>query len=161
MVAEIGSTFANNVVTWPTVCAHMFGQLLKYFGEDRIVFGSDCVFNGSPQWQIEALWRFQIPEEMRRRFGYPELTPGGQAQDPRPQLGAALQDAGAGRSPATASDGLYKPLPRDYENRISVPLKTLLEYPGLPQDKLALARREYLAAGARPSHTRYGWVHAG
>ena len=39
--AEIGSTFANNVVTWPTVCAHMFGQLLKYFGEDRIVFGSD------------------------------------------------------------------------------------------------------------------------
>ena len=73
--AEIGSTFANNVVTWPTVCAHMFGQLLKYFGEDRIVFGSDCVFNGSPQWQIEALWRFQIPEEMRRRFGYPELTP--------------------------------------------------------------------------------------
>ena len=75
VVAEIGSTFANNVVTWPTVCAHMFGQLLKYFGEDRIVFGSDCVFNGSPQWQIEALWRFQIPEEMRRRFGYPELTP--------------------------------------------------------------------------------------
>ena len=55
----------------------------------------------------------------------------------------------------------YKPLPRDYENRISVPLKTLLEYPGLPQDKLALARREYLAAGARPSHTRYGWVHTG
>jgi len=60
-----------------------------------------------------------------------------------------------------ASDGLYKPLPRDYENRISVPLKTLLEYPGLAQDKLALARREYLAAGARPSHTRYGWVHTG
>jgi hypothetical protein len=60
-----------------------------------------------------------------------------------------------------ASNGLYKPLPRDYENRISVPLKKLLEYPGLPQDKLALARREYLAAGAQPSHTRYGWVHTG
>jgi len=42
-----------------------------------------------------------------------------------------------------------------------VPLKTLLEYPGLPQDKLALARREYLASGAMPSHTRYGWVHLG
>ena len=60
-----------------------------------------------------------------------------------------------------ARGGVYKPLPRDYENRISVPLKTLLEYPGLPQDKLALARREYLAAGAMPSHTRYGWVHLG
>ena len=57
--------------------------------------------------------------------------------------------------------GIYKPLPRDYENRISVPLKALLEYPGLPADKLALARREYLAGGAMPSHTRYGWVHAG
>ena len=55
--------------------------------------------------------------------------------------------------------GVYRPLPRDYENRIPVPLKTLLEYPGLPQDKLALARREYLQAGAMPSHTRYGWVH--
>ncbi len=57
--------------------------------------------------------------------------------------------------------GIYKPLPRDHENRISVPLKTLLEYPGLPQDKLALARREYLQAGATPSHTRYGWAHTG
>ena len=42
-----------------------------------------------------------------------------------------------------------------------MPLKSLLEYPGLPADKLALARREYLQAGATPSHTRYGWVHAG
>jgi predicted TIM-barrel fold metal-dependent hydrolase len=158
--AEIGSTFANNVVTWPTVCAHMLGQLMMYFGEDRIVFGSDCVFNGSPQWQIEALWRFQIPEEMRRRFGYPELT----ATAKRKILG--LNSARLYKVPAqglVAGDGgsLYKPLPRDYENRISLPLKALLEYPGLPQDKLAQARREYLAAGATPSHTRYGWVHPG
>jgi hypothetical protein len=158
-VAEIGSTFANNVVTWPTVCAHMLGQLLKYFGEDQIVFGSDCVFNGAPQWQIEALWRFEIPEEMRRRFGYPELTPLAK----RKILGlnsARLYKMQA--QPLGAGDaGLYKPLPRDYENRISVPLKALLEYPGLPQDKLALARRAYLQAGAMPSHTRYGWVHGG
>jgi hypothetical protein len=160
VVAEIGSTFANNVVTWPTVCAHMLGQLLKYFGEDRIVFGSDCVFNGSPQWQIEALWRFQIPDEMRRRFGYPELTPTAK----RKILGlnsARLYKMRASGAAVGEGNDLYKPLPRDYESRISTPLKALLEYPGLPQDKLALARREYLAAGARPSHTRYGWVHMG
>ena len=161
VVAEIGSTFANNVVTWPTVCAHMFGQLLKYFGEDRIVFGSDCVFNGSPQWQIEALWRFQIPEEMRRRFGYPELTPGAKRKILGLNSARLYKMRAQGGVAGDANDGLYKPLPRDYENRISMPLKTLLEYPGLPQDKLALARREYLAAGARPSHTRYGWVHTG
>ena len=135
-------------------------QLLKYFGEDRIVFGSDCVFNGSPQWQIEALWRFQIPEEMRRRFGYPELT----ATAKRKILGlnsARLYKIPAQGLAAGDAGGVYKPLPRDYENRISVPLKSLLEYPGLPADKLALARREYLQAGATPSHTRYGWVHGG
>jgi predicted TIM-barrel fold metal-dependent hydrolase len=51
------------------------GQLLKFFGPDRVVFGSDSVWYGSPQWQIEALWRFQIPEEMQKKWGYPALTP--------------------------------------------------------------------------------------
>jgi hypothetical protein len=30
---------------------------------------------GSPQWQIEAFWRLQIPEAFRERYGYPEITP--------------------------------------------------------------------------------------
>ena len=47
---------------------------MKFMGADRIVFGSDSVWYGSPQWQIEAFWRFQIPEEMRKKYGYPELT---------------------------------------------------------------------------------------
>ena len=72
--AEIGTTWASSVVTFPTVAAHIMGQLMKYLGPDRIVFGSDCVWYGSPQWQIDALWRFQIPEEMRKKYGYPELT---------------------------------------------------------------------------------------
>src|SRR5947207_1123639 len=72
--AEIGTTWASSVVTFPTVAAHVLGQLLKFMGEDRVVFGSDSVWYGSPQWQIEALWRFQIPEEMRKKYGYPELT---------------------------------------------------------------------------------------
>jgi hypothetical protein len=36
-------------------------------GEDRILFGSDSVHYGAPQWQIDALWRFEIPEAMRER----------------------------------------------------------------------------------------------
>ncbi len=64
----------------PTVAAHIMGQLLKFMGPDRIVFGSDSVWYGSPQWQIEAMWRFQIPEDMRRRYGYPEFTDDIQAQ---------------------------------------------------------------------------------
>src|SRR4029077_5382108 len=72
--AEIGPTWASSVVTFPTIAAHILGQLLKFLGEDRVVFGSDSVWYGSPQWQIESLWRFQIPEELRSKYGYPELT---------------------------------------------------------------------------------------
>ncbi|TMI00391.1 MAG: hypothetical protein E6H39_05730, partial [Betaproteobacteria bacterium] len=72
--AEIGSTFGGIVITFPSVCAHLLGQLLKHFGEDKIVFGSDCIYYGSPQWQIEAMWRFEIPDSIRRQYGYPALT---------------------------------------------------------------------------------------
>jgi predicted TIM-barrel fold metal-dependent hydrolase len=74
LYAELGSTMASMIVTFPTVFAHTIGQLLYYMGEDHIVFGSDSMWYGGPQWQIEALWRFQIPESMRRKWGYPQLT---------------------------------------------------------------------------------------
>ncbi|TMI15399.1 MAG: hypothetical protein E6H38_07475 [Betaproteobacteria bacterium] len=76
--AEIGSTFGGIVITFPSVCAHLLGQLLKHFGEDKIVFGSDCIYYGSPQWQIEAMWRHRAR----------------QAQDPRAKFGAALRRVG-------------------------------------------------------------------
>lgn len=74
LYAELGTTMASMIVTFPTVFAHTIGQLLYYMGEDHIVFGSDSVWYGGPQWQIEAFWRFQIPERLRRRWGYPQLT---------------------------------------------------------------------------------------
>ena len=74
--AELGTTMASMIVTFPTVWAHLIGQLLHYMGEDNIVFGSDSMWYGGPQWQIEALWRFQMPESLAERWGYPELTQG-------------------------------------------------------------------------------------
>src|SRR5262249_10303463 len=41
--SELGTTFASSVITFPTVCAHILGRGLRFFGEDRIVFGSDSV----------------------------------------------------------------------------------------------------------------------
>src|SRR5207245_11321503 len=52
--AELGTTFASSVVTFPTVCAHLIGQLLKFKGANNIVFGSDSLWYGGPQWRIEA-----------------------------------------------------------------------------------------------------------
>jgi predicted TIM-barrel fold metal-dependent hydrolase len=73
--AELGTTMASMIVTFPTVWSHLIGQLLYYMGPDNIVFGSDSLWYGGPQWQIEALWRFQIPEQIREEWNYPPLTP--------------------------------------------------------------------------------------
>lgn len=153
--AEIGTTWASSVVTFPTVAAHIMGQLMKFLGKNRIVFGSDSVWYGSPQWQIEALWRFEIPEEMRQRWGYPELTQAAK----RKILGlnsARLYGVPGASEPADR--GRYRPVPADYESRMSAELKTLLEFPGFTADNLSKIKTAYLEMGPEPSNTRYGWI---
>jgi hypothetical protein len=39
-----------------------------------VIWGTDCIFYGSPQDQIQALRAFHISPEFQERFGYPELT---------------------------------------------------------------------------------------
>jgi len=113
------------------------------------------VWYGSPQWQIDAFWRFQIPEEMRKQYGYPELT-----HDAKRKI-LGLNSARLYGIKEVERGNLgkrYKPVPKDYENRMSKELKTILEFPGFTADKMAKFKDEYAAAGAEPSHTRYGWV---
>src|SRR5262249_21231661 len=138
--AELGTTFASCVITFPTACAHILGQLLKFMGEDRIIFGTDSVWYGSPQWQIEALWRLQIPDDLRRQSGYPELTETAK----RKILG--LNSARLYNLPST---GVYQPVPADYEAHIPDDLKTIMEFPGYTADSLAQMKATYRAAGGR------------
>jgi uncharacterized protein len=152
--AEIGTTFASTVITFPTVCAHILGQLLKYVGPDRVVFGSDSIWYGSPQWQIEALWRFQIPDEMRKRWGYPELTEAVKRKILGLNSARLYGLSGAGAAPG----GVYRPVPKTFESLIPDSFKKLMEFPGFAADNISRTRKEYLAMGAAPSHTRYGWV---
>ncbi len=155
--AEIGTTWASSIVTFPTVAAHIMGQLMKFMGPDRIVFGSDSVWYGSPQWQIDALWRFQIPEEMRKKYGYPEIT----AQDKRKILG--LNSAKLYGVKGVESGGLqkrFKPVPKDYETRMSKELKTVMESPGFAADNMSHLKEQYAAMGREPSHSRYGWIRS-
>jgi uncharacterized protein len=71
--AELGSTW-RNLMTSPNQAAHVLGKLLHYLGPDRVVWGTDSVFTGSPQEQIAALRAFEIPEQMQQDYGYPALT---------------------------------------------------------------------------------------
>ena len=53
---------------------HYWGKLLKYVGEDRIVWGTDCLWFGCPQPIIQAFRAFEISQEFQDKYGYPALT---------------------------------------------------------------------------------------
>ena len=61
---ELGSTFGQLVTTNPTACAHLLGQVIDAFGADHVLWGTDSIWYGTPQWQIEAFRRFEIPEAL-------------------------------------------------------------------------------------------------
>lgn len=73
--ADLGQIFAQTTVTEPRLCAALMGQLVKGLGADHVVWGTDAVWTGAPQWQIEGLRRLEIPEDMRKKFGFAELGP--------------------------------------------------------------------------------------
>ena len=71
--AELGSTW-RDVMTSPVEAQHVVGKLLKYFGPDRILWGTDSIWYGSPQDQIAAFRTFTIPDQLQEQYGYPALT---------------------------------------------------------------------------------------
>jgi predicted TIM-barrel fold metal-dependent hydrolase len=58
----------------PIEAAHVLGKLLVALGPERIVWGTDSTWYGSPQPLIDAFRAFQIPPRMQETFGYPALT---------------------------------------------------------------------------------------
>lgn len=73
--AELGSTWRFLSTRDPESAAHLIGKLLLHLGEANILWGTDSVWYGSPQDQILAFRSFQIPAELRERYGYPEISP--------------------------------------------------------------------------------------
>lgn len=71
---EIGSFFGPLVIADPIMCMHGIGKNIKYYGSDHVLWGTDCLWWGSPQWVIDAFKRFQISDEMCEKFGYKKIT---------------------------------------------------------------------------------------
>ncbi|MGQ0657441.1 MAG: amidohydrolase family protein [Chromatiales bacterium] len=71
--AELGSTW-RMLMRDPEQAAHVLGKLFKYVGEDNVLWGTDSIWYGSPQDQIQAFRTFQIAPELQEKYGYPELT---------------------------------------------------------------------------------------
>jgi predicted TIM-barrel fold metal-dependent hydrolase len=72
--AELGSTW-RFLMRDPEQAAHALGKLIVHCGEENVLWGTDSIWYGSPQDQIQAFRTFQISAQFRERFGYAEMTP--------------------------------------------------------------------------------------
>jgi len=133
--ADIGASFAFTVLTHPRLAAAMVGMLVKGLGEDRVLWGTDSVWYGSPQWQIEAFRRLRMPEDLVDRFGYPDL---GDADGP---LKRGILGENAAR--------LYGLDPVDYRTD------------GIETAHLDGIVAEYRRRGGGPSNLAYGYASRG
>src|SRR5690606_3122265 len=79
LYAELGSVW-RHYMSKPDQAAHLMGKLLKHFGEERICWGTDSIWYGSPQDQIQACRSCQISPEFQERYGYPAITPEAKAK---------------------------------------------------------------------------------
>ena len=71
--AELGSTW-RFLMRDPDQAAHALGKLGKYCGPDNVLWGTDSIWYGSPQDQIQAFRAFEISDEFQERHGYAPMT---------------------------------------------------------------------------------------
>ena len=64
----------RELLTQPDQAAHALGKLLSRVGQQRVMWGTDAIWYGSPQAQIMAMRAFQITPEYQDTYGYPALT---------------------------------------------------------------------------------------
>jgi hypothetical protein len=70
---DLGQIFAWTAAAEPRLASFIMGSLVKGLGADHVVWGTDSLWTGAPQWQIEALRRLEIPEEMQKKYGFAPL----------------------------------------------------------------------------------------
>ena len=73
LYAELGSVW-RYCLSKPDQAAHLRGKLIKYFRAERICWGTDALWYGSPQDQILAFQSFQISEKFQEEYVYPAIT---------------------------------------------------------------------------------------
>lgn len=105
------------------------GMLVRGMRADHVIWGTDAVWTGAAQWQIEGLRRLEIPGDMQTKHGYAPLGP---ADGP-------VKTAIFGENVAR----LYR-----YDR--------LAELAG--PDRLAQLKEEYERRGPGRSNRRYGFV---
>jgi predicted TIM-barrel fold metal-dependent hydrolase len=129
---EIGTSFATCAVADPNLAAALVGTLVRGLGTDRVLWGTDSVWYGSPQWQLEALRRLEIPEKMRKQHHFAPLGP---------------------------ADGLVKTAIFSANAARLYGIQSRTARGAITDDRIAAIRAEYVAHGGTRSNVRYGYVH--
>jgi hypothetical protein len=109
---------------------HLIGKNVLHYGVDHVIWGTDCLWWGSPQWVIDAFKRFQISDALCDKFGYRKLTREDKAK---------IFGLNAAR--------LY-----------GVDVKAKRN--GLPKDTFSKLKQAYLDGGGQRDNAAYGWVRA-
>lgn len=130
---DLGQIFAQTLISQPRVCAAIMGTLIKGLGADHVCWGTDAVWTGAPQWQIEGLRRLEIPEDMQAAHGF-----------------APLGDANSAVKRAIFGD-----------NNARLYGITDAERNAWRTDRLTAERAAYRQQGGLPSNRRYGYVARG
>jgi predicted TIM-barrel fold metal-dependent hydrolase len=130
--AELGTTFATCAVANPRFAACLVGMFVNEMGPDNVVWGSDSVWYGSPQWQIEAMRRLEIPDDIMKKMGWKIKLGGPDSEVKRKIFG-------------TNSARLYN-------------YKVQAGYDQLGQDKLARIKSEYEKEQIGRNNKFWGYV---
>jgi len=128
---EMGSTFAMMVSSSPLLAAYVLGMIIDAFGPDHVLWGTDSIWWGSPQWQIEAFRRLEMPDQLMKRFGWKPLSD---------EVKRRIFGLNAAQVYGVDPETKRNPVPGDYIEKL---------------------RRMYKQSGALiPSNTQYGWIPA-
>jgi predicted TIM-barrel fold metal-dependent hydrolase len=127
---EIGSAFGMLAIAHPVMCMHLIGKNVQRYGVDHVIWGTDCLWWGSPNWVIDAMKRFQISDELCEKFGYEQLT-----KDDKAKI-FGLNAA------------------KIYGINVQEQLKAL------PADTLSRLKTAYLDRGGQRDNATPGWVRA-
>lgn len=129
--ADLGTCSAVSATSSPRFCAAMMGTLIKGLGWDHVFWGTHSVWYGSPQWQIEAFRRLEIPEDLQKHFGF---------------------------APLGAADGVVKSGILGYTGARFYGLELHAELSPWQQDGICQLKASCMLDGPRRSNAAYGYV---
>ena len=133
--ADIGLSFGALAITHPRLAAAMVAKLVKGLGVDHVLWGTDSIWFGSPQWQIEAFRRIELPPDLQDKL---DLAPLGPADGPVKNAIFGINAAG------------------QYDLALDTQGRPVTDYVG---DALSQLKAAYLAAGNERDNLFWGWVH--